>query len=109
MQNGHDRMLITQCSDRAQVHDLADSMCSGKMVPLRVPQAVHIEHHLCQQPVVLLIVRRIYKLRALYVRLYGEGQEVMGYRVDVKVRLTGGSILAGRHKLGLLVKKVGKK
>jgi len=108
MEDGHDGMFIAQCSDSAQVHNLAHDMGSCKMIPLGMPEAVQVEHHLRQQPVVRRVLRCVDEVGTLYVRFYGERQEVMRHWVDVEIRLTSRAMFAGSLAQLCLVEKVGK-
>ena len=107
MENGHDGMFVAQCSDSAQVHNLTHHMGSCKVIPLCMPEAVQVEHHLRQQPVVRQVLRCVDEVGAFYIRFYGERQEVMRDWVDVEVGLTSSAMFAGSLTQICLVEEVG--
>lgn len=72
MQNGHDGMFFAECSDSAEVHNLTDHVGSSKMVPLCMPEAVQVEHHLRQQPVVGQVLWCVYETGAVRIRFDSE-------------------------------------
>jgi len=109
MQYGHDRMFLTQRPDSAQVHNLTHHVRGAEMIPLRVPKAVKIEHHLGQQPIISFVVRGIDEVRAFCIRFDGERQEVLRLGVDVKVRLAGSAVFASGLWLILLIQVIDKK
>lgn len=93
-------MVVGKSAVGGSVGDLNNEMSSGEMVPIGKPSVVHVEEHLCQQPIIGGILRSVDHTGI--VGSDSEGKEI-SIAVNVKVSIASWGVASFSQCISCLI------